>query len=92
MGRKIVPSAHPVDVPMDTPFIYEIHVEGHLTDALSNWFEDLAIQNEPTGETMITGLLGDQAALFGVLNKIQALNLTLISVVRLPPPDRKAAH
>ena len=68
---------------MKKPCIYEIRVEGHLTDRWSDWFEELAIRNEPNGETTLAGLLSDQAALFGVLNKIQTLNLTLISVVRL---------
>jgi hypothetical protein len=33
------------------------------------------------------GKLVDQAALFGVLSKIHALNLTLISVRQLPPEE-----
>ena len=74
---------------MDRPCGYEIRVEGYLTDRWSDWFEALAIRNEPNGETTLTGWLNDQAALFGVLNKIQALNLTLISVVRLPLKTEK---
>ena len=67
---------------MDRPCIYEIRVEGHLTDRWSSWFEGLAIHNDASGETTLSGLLSDQAALFGVLNKIRALNLVLISVYR----------
>ncbi len=67
---------------MDAPRVYEIRVEGHLADRWSDWFEGLAIHNDPNGETMLTGLLTDQAALFGVLAKIRDLNLTLISVYR----------
>ncbi len=62
--------------------IYEIRVEGHLTDRWSDWFEGLAIRNEPNGETTLSGPLSDQAALIGVLTKIHALNLVLISVCR----------
>lgn len=69
---------------MDKSCIYEIRVEGRLAVSWSDWFEELTIQNESNSETVLTGSLRDQAALFGVLNKIQALNLTLISVVRLP--------
>ena len=69
---------------MDKLCIYEIRVEGHLTDRWSDWFEGLAIHNEPNGEATLRGLLIDQAALFGVLSKIHALNLTLISVNRSP--------
>jgi len=70
---------------MDKPCCYEIRVEGHLADRWSDWFDGLAIRTDSDGETTLSGLLADQAALFGVLYKIQALNLTLISVKRLSP-------
>jgi hypothetical protein len=69
---------------MDEPNIYEIRVEGQLTDRWSDWFEGLAIHNATNGETTLSGMLADQAALLGVLNKIQALNLTVVSVNRSP--------
>ena len=65
------------------PYVYEIRIEGLLTNQWSGWFEGLAIQNHPDGATTINGLLADQAALFGVLTKIHALNLKIISVRRL---------
>ena len=65
---------------MDTPSFYEIRVEGHLSDRWSDWFDGLAILNDPNGETILRGPFVDQAALFGTLTKIQGLNLTLISV------------
>ena len=68
---------------MDKPCIYEIRVEGHLTDRWSEWFEGLTIHNDLDGETTLSGLLIDQAALFGTLAKIHDLNLNLISVRRL---------
>jgi hypothetical protein len=67
---------------MDKLRNYEIRVEGNLTDRWSDWFEGLAIHNDSNGEMTLSGPLADQAALLGVLNKIQALNLTLISVYR----------
>ncbi|RPI31182.1 MAG: hypothetical protein EHM70_12100 [Chloroflexota bacterium] len=73
---------------MDKPSFYEIRIEGgHLTDRWSEWFEGLAIHNDPDGGTTLSGALIDQAALMGVLGKIQALNLTLISVNRLSPQE-----
>lgn len=69
---------------MDTPHIYEIRVEGYLTDRWSDWFNGLTIRNEPNCQTTLTGLLSDQSALFGVLSRIHNLNLILISVLRLP--------
>ncbi len=67
---------------IDNPRVYEIRIEGHLPDRWSKWFEGLAIHADPNGETTLSGLLADQAALFGVLAKIHNLNLTLISVHR----------
>ena len=70
---------------MDNPFVYEIRVEGHLAKRWSDWFEGLAICNDPDNETTLTGLLADQSALFGVLARIHNLNLVLISVNRSSP-------
>ena len=69
---------------MNNMYIYEIRVEGHLTDQWSDWFEGLAIHNDSNGETRLSGPLSDQSAVLGVLTKIQALNLTFISVNRSP--------
>ncbi len=68
---------------MDKLCIYEIRIEGHLTERWSDWFEGLAINDDAKDETILSGSLTDQAALFGVLNKIHALNLTLVSVNRV---------
>lgn len=59
---------------------YEIRVAGHLSERWSDWFEGLSIRNDPGGETVLSGAFTDQAALFGALAKVQALNLKLISV------------
>jgi len=69
---------------MDNHHFYEIRVEGHLTERWSDWFEGLRILNESSGKTLLSGSFIDQAALFGALTKIHSLNLTLISVNRLP--------
>ena len=37
------------------------------------------------GDTLLTGVLADQAALYGVLAEVEALGLELIEVRRLPP-------
>jgi hypothetical protein len=67
---------------MNQPCIYEIRVQGQLAANWSDWFDGLAIHNNSSGETTLSGPVVDQAALFGVLTKIHALNLTLISVNR----------
>ena len=65
---------------MDKPTYYEIRVNGHLTGPWADWFSGLRITNLENGEAVLSGLLPDQAALYGVLNRISSLGLKLISV------------
>jgi hypothetical protein len=60
---------------------YEIRVEGNLTADWSDWFEGLAVCQEPHGETVLSGSL-DQAGLHGVLAKVRDLGLVLVAVGR----------
>ena len=69
---------------MDKESFYEIRVEGVLNESWSDRFEGLEIRSDPGGGTTLSGRLVDQAAVFGVLAKIHNLNLTLLSVARLP--------
>jgi len=65
---------------MNKPHRYEIEIEGVIGDRWSAWFEDLAVCQVSDTETILTGELSDQAALLGVLAKIHALNLKIVSV------------
>jgi hypothetical protein len=59
----------------------EIRIRGHLGETLLIAFPDLdATRCE--GETVLTGTLRDQAALFGVLAQVEALGLELLEVRR----------
>lgn len=71
---------------MSQSCVYEIRVEGHLTDRWADWFDGLTICNDPDGKTTLRGAFVDQAALFGVLTRLHALNLTIISVKRASDP------
>jgi hypothetical protein len=63
---------------------YEIRVRGHLGETIRSAFPGL--QAQPRGaDTVLTGVLPDQAALYGVLAEIEALGLELLEVRRLPP-------
>ena len=64
---------------------YEIRVKGRLTDSLMAAFEGMQASVEPV-ETVIHGPVQDQAALYGLLDRIQALGLELVEVRRLPDP------
>ncbi len=62
---------------------YCIRVKNHLDAHWEHWFEGMAIQHAEGGETILTGDVKDQAALHGLLEKIYALNLSLISVQKI---------
>ncbi|HLZ58191.1 MAG TPA: hypothetical protein VKR06_14720 [Ktedonosporobacter sp.] len=59
---------------------YQIRIKGHLDPCWQDWFAGLRIAHEPSGTTLLTGYLPDQAALFGVLLKIRNLGLVLLSL------------
>ena len=62
---------------------YEIRVKGQLEPLWLDWFEGLQIQNLENGETSLIGLIADQLALRGVLDKLWDLGLTLLSLHRI---------
>jgi hypothetical protein len=64
------------------PEYYEIKIKGHLDPAWSVWFSGLKITHLDRNETLISGLLTDQAALHGLLERIRDLNLILVAVTR----------
>jgi predicted ester cyclase len=64
---------------------YEIRVHTHLSSQWAKWFEGLAITNHPNGEASLSGPFPDQAALYGVLDKVRDMNLALIAVKRTEP-------
>lgn len=61
---------------------YTIRIHGHLADHYAAWFSPLSITREPAGETLLTGDLADQGALFGLLLKIRDLGLPLLAAAR----------
>lgn len=64
------------------PIDYQICVKGHLDQRRMHWFDGLVISVRPNGETLISGPILDQAALYGVLNRIRDLGLPLLLVKR----------
>ena len=67
----------------DQPGIYEIVVKGKLDSRWSRWFAGLQIIPQPDGNTLVTGPIADQAALYGVISRMRDLGMVLISVQRV---------
>lgn len=58
----------------------EIRVKGQIDEQRSDWFEGMAICAGAAGETILSGPVMDQTALYGLLTKIRDLGLGLLSV------------
>jgi hypothetical protein len=67
--------------------VYQIQVRGVIDAGWSDWFGGLQITPLPNGDTLLTGLVRDQAALHGLLAKIRDLGLPLLSLNRLGGPE-----
>lgn len=63
--------------------VYYIRIKGHLPEYYSVWFDVMTMIPEPNGQTVLTGSLADQGALFGVLLKIRDMGLPLLEVTSM---------
>jgi len=63
---------------------YEIRVRGHLGATFRAAFPNLQARTQGS-DTVLSGLLADHAALYGVLAELEALSLELIELRQLSP-------
>lgn len=69
---------------------YEIRFKGHLDDHWATWFHGCCLTREEDGTTTMIAPVVDQAELFGLLNKVRDLSLSLISVHEVKSLDDSA--
>lgn len=60
--------------------ICQIRIKGQLRPQWAEWFGGMAITWEGDGNTLLTGIVADQAALHGLLKKVRDLGLPLLLV------------
>lgn len=65
------------------PQVYQIRIKGHLDSQWTDWFEGMTITREDNGDTLLTGPVIDQAALYGLLKKVRDLGMPLVSINRV---------
>ena len=58
----------------------EIRIKGKVDKDWKDWFSGLNIAYTPYGETVLAGLIRDQAELRGVLFRLTDLGLELVSL------------
>jgi hypothetical protein len=69
----------------DVGGLYEIRIKGHLDDRWATWFGDLTLTLEDNGDTLLTGPVADQAALYGLLKKVRDVGMPLLAVNHVGP-------
>ena len=68
--------------------IYEVRIRGRLGRTILEAFPRL--QARPEGpDTVLSGFVTDQAALYGVLSQVEALGLELLEVRRIEPRSKE---
>ena len=58
----------------------ELRVKGHIHPRWSEWFGGLTITQSSLDETVLTGPILDEAALYGIISRLRDLGLKLISL------------
>jgi hypothetical protein len=69
---------------------YEIRVRGPIGPTMMQAFPTLAATRNGQ-DTLLTGSLPDQSALYGVVHQLEALGLQLLEIHRLPTGDPERA-
>ena len=69
----------------------EIRIKEEIDEHWSDWLSGLVIRYTNQHETVLTGCVVDQAALYGLLIKLRDLSLSLVSVNVLAMADRETA-
>lgn len=82
---RIMPSTFHSEHDPGQPTVYQIRIEGHLGCEWADWFEGLTITTLDNSETLLTGPVADQAALYGLLKKVRDVGMPLLSVMCVSP-------
>lgn len=72
------------------PAYYEMCISGRLSRQAAAWFEGMTLtidEGQSPPQTIISGYVRDQTALYGLISRARDLGLTLVSVRRTQPRE-----
>ena len=81
-----------VHIEASQPMIYQVRIKGHLGRQWTEWLGGMTITPEENGDTLLTGPVVDQAALYGLLRKVRDVGMPLLSVNHFEPDPADAAQ
>ncbi len=84
---RVHPPATDDGIMEPTLTLYSIRINGHLGPTALSAFPAMVSQRQGE-QTVLTGLLPDRSALYGVLAEIEALGLDLVELRKLVPRRR----
>jgi hypothetical protein len=58
----------------------EIRAQGHLDESWAEWLEGFTFTYTEQEETLLTGTVRDQSALYGLIAKLRDLGVKLVAV------------
>jgi len=58
----------------------EVRIEGHLDPQWADWLDGFTLVHTQQGETILTGTVEDQAAIYGLISKLRDLGTRLITI------------
>ncbi len=58
----------------------EIRVKGHLDKQWAEWLDGFTITHTEHNETILSGSIPDQSALYGLMGKLRDLGVVLLAV------------
>jgi hypothetical protein len=70
----------------------EIRVKEHLDKQWEEWLDGFTITHTEQNETILTSLVSDQAALYGILSRLRdlALKLTSLTIIEVDEQRERA--
>jgi hypothetical protein len=87
--RRSMSEPHALPEYHDESGLYEIRLKGHLDDRWAGRFGGVTITLEDNGNTLLTCLVIDQAALHGLLKRVRDLGMPLLSVNFVSPDQAR---
>jgi len=71
------------------PTYYTIRIREKLAEDWEEWFEGMTMTTDAEG-TLLAGYIPDQAALHGIISRVQRLGLHLLAIVE--KPEHRESH